>query len=84
MSQQHDQSIPTCPYLERIGAEPTGPLRRPSHRHRCAARGDKEIVAPRTQATFCLTDRHTHCPYHEVGQRHLSQSAAEVALEPSL
>jgi hypothetical protein len=84
MSEQRDQSIPLCPYLERIGAEPTAPLRRPSHRHRCTARGEGDMVAPRTQVTFCLANRHAKCPYYEVGERRLPHAETEPALEPSL
>ena len=59
---QNEQD-PVCQYLEAVGSESVVPLPFPSHRHRCTASGERRTVAPRTQATFCLTEQHAGCPF---------------------
>jgi hypothetical protein len=69
MSQQHAKANTACTYLESAGTASRAPLARASHRHRCMARGREELVAPRTQAVFCLTDKHKNCPLYCAAMR---------------
>lgn len=62
MAQEERDSV--CQYLEAVGSESVVPLSSPSHRHRCTAQGERQIIAPRTQAAFCLSKQHTNCPFY--------------------
>ena len=59
-----DEKSTVCPYLEAVGSESVAPLPFPSHRHRCTAGGERQIIASRTQAAFCLNEQHTSCPFY--------------------
>ena len=61
-----------CPYLEMVG-EPKIPRSYPSHRHRCGASEKNRIVAPKTQAFFCLTSQHQDCPLFAAGGKTSAQ-----------
>ena len=51
----------TCPCLQPVGnADDLHPY--PSHRHRCLATHQPQVIAPATQTHFCLTSQHTLCP----------------------
>jgi hypothetical protein len=63
MAQDESGGNTYCRYLEAIGSESVTSFPYPSHRHRCIALGERRIVAPRTQAAFCLSEHHTECPY---------------------
>jgi hypothetical protein len=60
---QNESKNTLCEYLEAIGGESVLPLPVPSHRHRCTAFGERRHISSRTQATFCLSEQHTKCPY---------------------
>jgi hypothetical protein len=81
MPRDRQQPASVCPYLHSVGPRPAGPLHRPSHRHRCTACVPEYLVAPRTQAAFCLSTRYPDCPYYEVGQRQLTQQAIDEAVD---
>jgi hypothetical protein len=59
-----EETSTVCQYLEAVGGESVAPFPAPSHRHRCTARGERQIIAPRTQAAFCLSEQHTNCPFY--------------------
>lgn len=63
MAKDNVKQVVHCPYLESIGAESREPLSRPSHRHRCTAMSESQLVASRTQVTFCLAEQHSECPF---------------------
>jgi hypothetical protein len=58
----------TCPHLQAVGNPPSAPRPYPSHRHRCAAVTDNAVVAPRTQAHFCLVEGHATCLFYQAAQ----------------
>jgi len=59
-----DEKSTVCQYLEAVGGESVAPFPSPSHRHRCTARGERQTIASRTQAAFCLSKEHTNCPFY--------------------
>jgi len=63
MAKRSAQQAVHCPYLESVGADSREPLSRPSHRHRCTAISGSQLVAARTQVTYCLSEQHSECPY---------------------
>lgn len=58
----------TCPHLQALGNPPSAPRPYPSHRHRCAAGEDSVVVAPRTQAHFCLVAGHATCLFFQAAK----------------
>ncbi len=66
MTQREPDRNTICPHLEAVGSASAAALSRPSHRHRCTALDEPRLVAPRTQATFCLTEQHRTCPFYDV------------------
>jgi hypothetical protein len=53
----------TCSHLAVTTGASHEPRPYPSHRHRCTARNRCQVIAPKSQAFFCLTAQHAQCPY---------------------
>ncbi len=77
-------AIPTCPYLEREGAEgvlgPAIPAVDPDHR--CVALGSPVPQSPRQQELVCLTAAHINCPRYLHGVQLAGATPATPVREP--